>query len=204
MMGKENCMGKTEPLRDNLVGLVDLDGTLANYSKGVLEGLEKLRGPDEEMVFPNFGEEPEHIKNRIKAIRAQPGWWEDLEPLPLGFDILALLRKYGFRINILTKGPWSNSASWTEKVNWCRKYVPDAAVTISEDKSIVYGKVLVDDYIPYVEGWLEYRPRGLVIMPAQPWNVGYEHPNVIRCDENNLHEVEIRLVKLLEDNLKEE
>ncbi len=187
--------------RNNLVAQIDLDGTLANYNKAILEGLELLRGPDEEIIHPNFGEEPPHIKNRIRAIRAKPGWWRDLEPIPLGFKVLDILRKYGFNLNILTKGPWSNSASWTEKVDWCRKYVPDAAVTITENKSNVYGKILMDDYIPYVEGWLEFRPRGLVIMPACPWNEGFEHPNVIRLTEDNLHEVEVRIVELVEKSL---
>lgn len=190
--------------RDGLLALVDLDGTLANYSKAVMDGLELIKGPDETVELPNFGDEPPHIKSRVRLIRGQPGWWENLEPLPLGFDILGLLRKYGFRLNILTKGPWSNSASWTEKVNWSRKYVPDAAITITEDKGIVYGKILVDDYIPYVEAWLAFRPRGLVIMPAQPWNEGFEHPNVIRCEKANLHEVEVRIIKLLEALAKEE
>jgi len=192
------CQDDNEEDR-GLIALVDLDGTLANYTKAVIEGLERILGPDEQLVLPNFGEEPDYLKARIRLIRGQPGWWENLEPLPLGFDILEILRRYDFRINILTKGPWSNSASWTEKTKWCRKYVPDASVTISEDKSIVYGKILVDDYIPYVEGWLKHRPRGLVIMPATPWNVGFEHPNVIRCTPENLHEVEIRVVKLLEN-----
>jgi len=188
----------TGVLANNLVALVDLDGTLANYDKAIIEGLEKLRGPDEPVILPCFGAEPPHIKARVKVIRAEPGWWENLEPIPLGFKVLELLRKYGFCLNILTKGPWSNSNAWTEKVRWCRKYVPDAAISITENKSLVYGKILMDDYIPYVEGWLEYRPRGLVIMPEQPWNIGYEHPNVIRLNNKTLHDVEIRIVDLLE------
>ena len=191
-------MTDTDP---RLVALVDLDGTLANYSKAVFDGLELLRGPDEPLVLPNFGEEPPYIKNRIRLIRSVPSWWEELEPLPMGFKIVELLRKYNFSLNILTKGPWSNSNAWTEKVKWCRKYIADAAVTITEDKSIVYGKILVDDYIPYVESWLEFRPRGLVIMPAQPWNTGFEHPNVIRATKDNLHEVEIRIVETVEKAL---
>jgi len=46
---------------------------------------------------------------------------------------------------------------------------------------MVYGRALVDDWPPYVEAWLEYRPRGLVIMPDRPWNQGFSHPNVVRA-----------------------
>tara|TARA_Y100000310_G_C20512920_1_gene729762 strand:+ start:436 stop:588 length:153 start_codon:yes stop_codon:yes gene_type:complete len=49
-------------------------------------------------------------------------------------------------------------------------------MTITEDKGIVYGKVLVDDYPCYIKRWLENRPRGLVIMPAHSYNRDFEHP----------------------------
>jgi 5'-nucleotidase len=53
-------------------------------------------------------------------------------------------------------------------------------VTITMDKGLVYGKVLVDDYPEYALRWLKWRKRGLVIMPNQPWNQGFEHPQVHR------------------------
>jgi hypothetical protein len=48
---------------------------------------------------------------------------------------------------------------------------------------MVYGKALVDDYPPYVEKWLKYRPNGLVLMPAHDYNAGFRHPNVIRVTD---------------------
>ena len=65
----------------------------------------------------------------------------------------------------------------------------DQRITITQDKGLVYGKVLVDDYPVYVVRWLEWRPRGLVIMPANPSNVRFTHPNVIRYDSTNIDEV---------------
>ena len=53
------------PRGRSLVALVDLDGTVANYTKAVIEGLELLRGPEEEVILPAFGKEPPHIKNRV-------------------------------------------------------------------------------------------------------------------------------------------
>jgi hypothetical protein len=81
---------------------------------------------------------------------------------------------------ILTKGPYNATSAWTEKVQWCREHIYYVPITITEDKSLVYGKVLVDDWPPYVTQWLEWRPRGLVIMPDQPWNQDFIHPNVFR------------------------
>ena len=79
------------PRGRSLVALVDLDGTVANYTKAVIEGLELLRGPEEEVILPAFGKEPPHIKNRVNLIRKVPGWWENLEPIPFGFKIVELL-----------------------------------------------------------------------------------------------------------------
>ena len=48
------------------------------------------------------------------------------------------------------------------------------------------------------ERWLEWRPRGLVVLPAQPWNHGFSHPNAIRYDGSNLHEIRAALRRLCE------
>jgi hypothetical protein len=66
-------------------------------------------------------------------------------------------------------------------------------VTITHDKGIVYGAVLVDDWPEYVTSWLEHRPRGLVIMPAHNHNVGFAHSQVVRYDGTNLDEVRTRM-----------
>ena len=86
------------------------------------------------------------------------------------FLILKEIQKLKFDIHILTKGPWRSSNAWTEKVEWCREHVPGIPLTITQEKSLVYGRVLVDDWTPYYESWLKVRPRGLVVVPAQPWN----------------------------------
>ena len=56
----------------------------------------------------------------------------------------------------------------------------DAQVTITEDKGLVYGKVLFDDWPNYITRWLKWRKRGLVLMLDHPWNQSFFHPNVIR------------------------
>jgi 5'-nucleotidase len=58
--------------------------------------------------------------------------------------------------------------------------------------------VLVDDWPPYVERWLQWRPRGLVILPAQRWNEGFSHPNALRYDGSNLAQVREALARIRE------
>jgi hypothetical protein len=64
---------------------------------------------------------------------------------------------------------------------------------------MVYGRVLVDDWIPYGQAWLEWRPRGLLVLPAHAWNAGFEHPNAIRFDSPvNSAAVLARLIRAFE------
>ena len=137
-------------------------------------------------------------------IKNQTGWWANLPTFDLGWDIYHVLHELGFNIHVLTKGPRSSINAWSEKVVWCEKHLVDTrdSITITGDKGLVYGKVLVDDYPGYMNDWLEHRPRGLGIMPAHHYNKGYEHPNVVRYDGNNLEEVRSRLAAIVsEDDL---
>lgn len=167
-------------INENPIALVDLDGTLANYHGAITEELARLRSPGEPEVSQEHDSEEPWLEARKHLIRSQPGFWRNLQPLPDGFFIYAKLQRLGFNVQILTKGPFRQPGAWSEKVVWCRDHVPGASVTITEDKGNVYGRVLVDDYPKYIEKWLKWRPRGLVIMPDRLWNRGYAHSNVFR------------------------
>ena len=167
-------MKKSEP-----IALVDLDGTLADYNGAMTTALKEIASPEDSTTPISIGKfAPPHLRARQMLIRSQPGWWRNLPKLEKGFEILDALRELDFQIHILTKGPHKTTNAWSEKVEWCQKHVPDASIVITQDKGLVYGKVLVDDWPEYVERWLEWRPRGYVIMPNQLWNSGFEHPNV--------------------------
>ena len=177
------------------ISLFDLDGTLCDYDSAIRRDYDKIKSPNDSPYIPFFNNnnQPEHIKNRIRMIRNQIGWWENLEEFKLGFDVLNIARDLNFTLHILTKGPYSSTNAWTEKVKWVRKHILDGKITITEDKSLVYGKVLVDDFPEYIQNWLIWRPRGLVIMPAHEWNGEYIHPNVIRYDGSNLEQVRLAM-----------
>jgi 5'-nucleotidase len=178
------------------VALVDMDGVLCDYDKAMADAMWEIASPYDKLNSLgkiNIWSDAPHIKARRDIISRQIGWWRDLQPLPLGFQILRILKEeLGFDIHILTKGPASKYHAWTEKIQWCNEHLRgyDASVTITQDKGLVYGKVLVDDYPGYIKRWLEWRPRGTVIMPQRPgYNDDYTHPNVISCNRTNLDEV---------------
>jgi 5'(3')-deoxyribonucleotidase len=185
-----------EPKLAEPIALVDLDGTLADFDRVMKAELEKLRSSGEDSKYDDTAhEDVPYIKARRRLIKRQPGFWRDLPELPLGFDVLRELRELRFRPHVLSKGPVNVVAAWTEKVDWCRTHVPDLPIILSEDKGLVYGKVLVDDWPPYIRRWIEWRPRGLVIAVAQSWNatIEAESPNIIRYDGTNIERVRDRL-----------
>jgi len=177
------------------LALFDMDGTLVGYDEQLLIDLNKLAAPEEApLESTHFGMAP-HLEARRHMITSQMGWWLTLKPFKLGWDILHLVKDMGFRVVVLTKGPSSKPSAWSEKVQWYNTWLKSLAegLTITHNKGLVYGKVLVDDYPPYIEQWLEWRPRGLVIMPAHPFNADFTHPSVIRYDGTNIEEVKKRL-----------
>ena len=175
-------------MSDSKIALVDLDGTLADYDGAMARDLVPLRSPEETGPIVIHGpkeEMPDYYKARVKLIRNQAGWWKKLARLDDGFRVVDMMRRIGFEIHVLTKGPKNSPNAWTEKVCWCQKNLPDDLVTISSDKSMVYGRVLMDDWPPYVIDWLKARPRALVVMPDRPWNQGFEHTRVVRYTGDN-------------------
>lgn len=173
-----------DSLRQVPIALIDLDGTLADYDYSLCRDMEMLRSPGEpEFTLIKRDEEEPHIKARMDLIRSNPAWWESLPELPVGMEVYKTLLTWKFRIVVLTQGPRINAEAWKGKLLWVRKHLElDTDVIITRDKSLVYGKILVDDFPPYIEGWLSHRPRGQVIMPAQPWNLHFKHPQVYRYD----------------------
>lgn len=165
---------KKESRRPKNIALLDMDGVVCDWHNQLRKDSEKLLGEDLGKISPETLTKIEHL------IRSQTGWYENLVPLPLGFKIAETLREIGFTIMMATKATLLHENAWTEKARWCKKYLPYTKMTVSEDKTIMYGKILVDDYPKFAGPWLDGRPRGYVIMPDQPWNQDYEHPRVKR------------------------
>ncbi len=167
---------------DDRVALIDLDGTCADYDGAMVKELNKIRCSDEpELDHIPYGMVPPYLEHRIDLIKRQTGFWSSLPVIPIGLDVCRLLKEnLGFELMVLTKGPKRTTSAWSEKVEWSTKHLPYADVTVTHNKGLVYGKVLFDDFPPYILGWLAHRPRGKVLMLDSGYNEGFEHPNVLR------------------------
>jgi 5'(3')-deoxyribonucleotidase len=186
--------GNVIPSPDH-VALIDLDGTVADCDGALQEAMKLLQAPEEPLYQDRYsgGIEPPYIEMRRKLIQRQPGFWRNLKPIPRGFEVVHELRQAGFSLHVLTKGPQKNGAAWGEKLEWAHVHLPDAVVTVTGDKSLVYGRILFDDFPPYFTAWLKVRPRGLVICLAHPWNKDFApggksaQPNILRYDGDTVH-----------------
>ena len=82
-----------------------------------------------------------------------------------------VIQEIGFRIMILTKSSKQSKNAWSEKAAWIAEHLPpDVEMTVTQDKGLYYGRVLVDDYPNHFLRWMDHRPRGIVVMPTQAWN----------------------------------
>lgn len=173
------------------VALFDMDGTLCDYRKGLLTRAQEMlpSGYDAEELFDRK-ETPSYFQTIIDTIRSREEWWATLPRFELGWDVLEIARSLEYKIMILTQGPRRNPATWAGKKKWIDEHLgKECDITITRDKGSVYGTILVDDFPEYVQRWLEWRPRGRVIMPANKENESYKHPQVIRYNKENLEQV---------------
>lgn len=179
---------------ENPIALFDMDNTLFDYESKLIADLNFLKSPCEPEI-KNAYENNSWIRNRRILIQSVPGWWRTLPKFKLGWDIYEIAHELNFETHIITKGPQKHSHAWSEKVECIKDHFANKVNIdiVGKDKTKVYGRVFVDDYPNYVLGWLKYRPRGLAIVPAHYYNKDINHPNLIRYDGNNLHEVQMAL-----------
>jgi len=173
------------------IALFDMDGTLCDYNGELEKGLKLIKSPEETEfdIAKIHKDSPDYINERKKLITQPREWWANLPKFQLGWDILKVAQDLEYKISILSQGPDQNPDAWAGKKEWQNRYLVGYGIDLTRNKSLVYGKVLVDDFPKYILGWLEHRPRGLVIMPANKGNVTFTHPQVIRYDGTNIQQV---------------
>lgn len=186
-------------MENQKVALFDMDGTICDYVGSMKAELEKLRAPNEPIIDPfsrEDGPDYQYLWNRMDLIKADENWWANLPRYQLGFDVLKVTTELGYYNEVLTQAPKNHPAALAGKLRWIHNNLDeDIDFTMTRNKSRHYGKVLVDDYPAYVIEWLKYRKRGLVIMPANEYNLGFKHEQVVIYNGTNKEEVRTALIR---------
>ena len=110
---------------------VDMDGVLVNFQSGI----DKISKED-----------AEKHKNDLDEV---PGIFSLMEPNAGAIEGYEWLCK-NFDTYILSTAPWENSSAWQDKLDWVKKYLPDAAykrLILSHNKHLLKGDFLIDDRI---------------------------------------------------------
>jgi hypothetical protein len=177
---------------DNLIALFDMDDTLFDYLGSLRKELEKIRAPNEPEIILNFQKLPQHIKNRIGLITGYESFWSEMPKFQLGWDVFSIAEELGYSNVIATKGPAKNPVAWSGKKKCITEHLGPFCGLVevnNQDKNLIYGHILVDDYPDYVGPWLSVWKESWAILPAHEYNKDYKHPRAIRYDGTNLEEV---------------
>src|SRR4051812_16880257 len=114
-------------MNENQIALFDMDSSLADYDSALRWELDRMRSPFEPPLPDNIWsiEHEPYLKARMQAVKDRPGFWLNLEPIQMGFDVYHVAREIGFAAEILTKGPKKHTLAWAEKIQWCQKHLGD-------------------------------------------------------------------------------
>lgn len=192
-------MSCAEPRADGgaPLALIDLGDTLCDCTGAWQQALAGEAGharPTAAAAWPW----PPALEAQRRRLMAAPGFWRTPAPRAAGLELLRLLRQAGLQPCVLTKGPQDLPHAWGDKVAWCRQHLPGVPVIVTDDKALVPGAVLVDDWLPYVARWQQRWPAGLAIVPAQPWNTPAPgQPACIRYDGRDPQPVQAALRRLV-------
>lgn len=173
------------------IALIDMDDTVAHYFQALHAELNALASPGEPALPYNPHDGPDWLEARINLVHRKTGFWAGLKPIQQGLEIASFLKASGYDLHVLTKGPRHATSAWTEKRNWCHAHLdPDTPVTITEDKGLIFGDVLFDDFPGYVKRWLVRNPCGKSLMFEYEYNKDFEHPRVFKVlPETRLEEI---------------
>lgn len=108
----------------------DMDNCLVNFQSGIdkLSTKELIDyGPD------NYDE--------------VPGIFSLMDPIEGAIEAFHEISKH-YDCYILSTGPWDNPSSWTDKLHWVKKYLPEVGykrLILSHHKNLNQGDYIIDD-----------------------------------------------------------
>lgn len=137
-----------------MIILVDMDNTLADFDKALLEIWRKLY-PNEFYVpleerknFHPHKDYPDHLQSKIQEIFHSQGFIRNLPPIPGGIEAVKEMLEKGHDVRFCTSHLYEYNYCVFEKYQWIEEYFGKEAVDriiLTRDKTLIYGDLLIDD-----------------------------------------------------------
>lgn len=162
------------------VVLVDMDNTLVNWDQEFAKRWAAARPEDSVDIIKNrqhFELEQNFDKDLMPfavKIMSQPRFYASLQPQPGAINAIREMTNASLHVMLCTAPiPFQYETCVAEKYEWVRKWLGEefmSRLVITRDKTIVKGRVLIDDK-PLVKGKCD-DPEWEHIVFEQPYNLG--------------------------------
>jgi 5'(3')-deoxyribonucleotidase len=155
--------------------LVDCDGVLANYTRSLLDAINRDRGTsysDDDIDQFDIAKALK-LGPEIWAYAQAPGFCAALAPMPGAREALDRMRQFAKVVCVTAP---TDSDTWQrERDIWLRQHMGfDRKLIIqAHDKVSCHGDVLIDDRADTIEAWqAKYGPMcgAKALLYRQPWN----------------------------------
>lgn len=134
--------------------LVDQDGVLAHLEQAFFDRWREQHGEKPFITLEDrrghfvVEQYPEEHRDEAYNILRQPGFFENLTPLPGAIEALRAMEALGLDVRICTSPLSDYEHCVVEKYRWVEKHLGHAftqRMILTRDKTLVQGDVLIDD-----------------------------------------------------------
>lgn len=182
--------------------IVDQDEVLAQFVQKVLRRWNAINGTtftrqdidawrmENVLGVDKLGRSAEGL---IDEWLAEPGFFEDLDPMPGAIEGFDELVKMGHDVIVVTSVPEVAVNSFTGKRRWMRRFFPDFSMKnfiACSRKSLITADMIIDDGPHNIYDWVGARKEGAILFDA-PWNqhVGHRENNILVDRALDWHDV---------------
>ncbi len=159
--------------------IVDQDETLCQFVVKVLRRWNSLQGTSfkrDEIrgwrLEEALGMDTAGVPDLLNRWMAEPGFFEDLEPMPGAIEGFNALRSQGHDVLVATSIPEVAENAYDDKRRWMRRWFPDWSMKnfiACSRKGSLDGDVIIDDGAHNISDWINAGKREAIIFDA-PWN----------------------------------
>jgi uncharacterized HAD superfamily protein len=156
---------------------IDLDGVVANFTKGWMRFYNEEFGTQfvvedswqwNDLVELTHFNDIDEFWDWCSDLDGRSVFWH-LEPFPGAVEALQSLDEAGHELIVVTTKP---DFARGDTYDWIEKYgIPAAEIHILEEKWLVECAVYLDDGPHILPGLVEHRPDATVCRYVRPWNV---------------------------------